>query len=387
MPDTDSTLRPGASQVPGQFLGYGLQYSRMLFVLLEHPEDAIVSLEVFEDVGAESGGKVLASQSKSSTTSNPISNRAVPLWKSFASWMTAITKGQLSTKNTIFELYVFGNFEGEICALFSKAASESDAMQAIASAKQLLKADKSPLPDHITRVLDLDPLQLVPLIVQFRYNHGSGNSAEDLRAKFRQTLIPEEYIEKVLIHALGWVKQQVDTLLEQSKPATIAVKDFRKEIAAYTRGIAFSDCLADMAGPARPEDVETHRSKHYVLQLELISLINDRILQAISAYLRSSVNRAEWGRLAIVHENGFDDFENRLIEFWKNSRTQCEIALSGKSKIQMGQYLLSECLKLNSPLQGRPVPYDFVEGCYHALADDLLLGWHPDFEKLTNSWK
>jgi hypothetical protein len=66
MAQTDKTHEPSKSQVPGQLLGYGLQYSRILSLLLESDGDAVVSLEVFEDVGVEGDAGTLASQTKSS---------------------------------------------------------------------------------------------------------------------------------------------------------------------------------------------------------------------------------------------------------------------------------------------------------------------------------
>lgn len=359
----------------------------MLSLLLDSDEDAVVSVEAFEDVGVQKGEDTVASQTKSSTTKNPVGNRAEPFWKTLFNWLEALRIGQLSITNTLFELYVFGDFDGEVCTLFSKARSESEATAALKEAKALLIASGEPVPDFVNRVLEADPKTLASLIIRFRYEHGSGNSVEDLREQFRRLLVPAEVVERVVIHAIGWVKQNVDTLIESRKIAAIPVLAFRNEISSYVQSLIFSACLADLAGPVQPEAMEGHRSRRYVLQLELIAVTDDRILRAISAYLRSSVNRAEWGRLALVHEHGFDDFERRLREYWGNSRTQCEIALNGKSEAERGRYLLAECMKLSSPLQGRPVPYDFVEGCFHALADELIVGWHPDFEKHAASWK
>jgi hypothetical protein len=217
--------------------------------------------------------------------------------------------------------------------------------------------------------------------------HGSGQSIEDVKNKLAATFIPAEFIDTVLTYALGWVKENVDALLEKKQPAAVPVTEFRKEILAYSRSIIFSGCFADLAGPAREEEIETSRSQCYVRQLDLISIDDDRKLHAISAYLRSSVNRTQWGVMGLLHDTSLDDYESRLTEYWKNSRAQCEIEFSGRDEIQRGQFLLSECMKFSPPLQGAPVPHDFTEGCFHALAVVLTLGWHPNFENLTIGWK
>src|SRR6266496_866356 len=383
MTQSEKNHQPGNTQVPGQLLGYGLQYTRMLSLLFESDSSSVVSLEVFEDVGVEGNQGTLASQTKSSTTTNPVSNSAQPLWKTLGNWLDAIKNKQLETHNTVFELYVFGNFDGDICTLFSDAKSEAEARSALSKARQVLLNGSKDLPKYISDVLGAGDNELVPLIMHFRYEHGSGQSIEDLKEKLTATMIPTEFVDTVLTYALGWVKKEVDILLEQKKTAAISVAAFRKEIAAYARSIVFSVCFADLAGPARPEDIEKSRSQCYVRQLDLISIDDDRKLHAISAYLRSSVNRAKWGILGLVHDHSLDDYESRLTEYWKNSRAQCNIELSRHDEVERGQFLLSECMKFSPPLQGAPVPYDFTEGCFHALADELTIGWHPAFEDLT----
>lgn len=387
MTQDEKNHEPGKSQVPGQLLGYGLQYTRMLSLLLESDGSSIVSLEVFEDVGVEGSRGTLASQTKSSTTKNPVSNSAKPLWKTLGNWLDAIKSKQLATHNTVFELYVFGDFDGDICTLFAEAKSEAEARSALSSAKKVLLDGSEHVPKYISDVLGSSETELVQLIMHFRYEHGSGQSIEDLKGKLSSTVIPAEFLDTVLTYALGWVKKEVDTLLEQKQTAAISVAAFRKEIAAYARSIVFSVCFADLAGPARPEDIEKSRSQRYVRQLDLISIDDDRKLHAISAYLRSSVNRAKWGVMGLVHDRSLDDYESRLTEYWKNTRTQCDIELSGHGDVERGQFLLSECMKFSPPLQGASVPYDFTEGCFHTLADELTIGWHPAFQVLTAGWE
>jgi hypothetical protein len=102
--------------------------------------------------------------------------------------------------------------------------------------------------------------------------------------------------------------------------------------------------------------------------------------------LRASANRAQWGFLGLVHEFSLDDFEKRLNAYWDNARIQTEILLKDREPAARGQYLLSECMKFDQPLQGSSAPHDFAEGCYHALAEDLKVGWHPDYKTIAKEW-
>src|SRR5258708_3319942 len=201
---TNKMHQPGKGQVPAQLLGYGLQYTRMVSLLLESSGNATVSLEVFEDVGVEAEGGTLASQTKSSIKKNPVSNSAEPFWKSLRNWLDAINTGQLPLAETVFELYVFGDFHGEICTLFSNAKSVVEARDALSEARRLLSAGSRGLAEYISAVLNTDEEVLVSLIAQFRYRHGSGESVEDLREQLSKALIPPEYVDNVLTHVIGW---------------------------------------------------------------------------------------------------------------------------------------------------------------------------------------
>src|SRR5258708_40238501 len=84
-----------SAQVPGQFFGYSLQAIRLLSLALDALPGTVLSLEVFEDVGTvDETGKALASQTKSGWETNPVSDRAVDLWKPFSNWVAAAPSSQ-----------------------------------------------------------------------------------------------------------------------------------------------------------------------------------------------------------------------------------------------------------------------------------------------------
>lgn len=73
------------TEVPGQALGYGLQYTRLTQLLLQAPEGSFCSMEVLDDVAQQHPIKgVRLIQSKSALTANPVSDRAKSLWKTLS---------------------------------------------------------------------------------------------------------------------------------------------------------------------------------------------------------------------------------------------------------------------------------------------------------------
>jgi hypothetical protein len=89
------------TEVPGQALGYSLQFTRLTHLLLQAPEGSFCSLELLDDVAQEdSSGGVKLVQSKSALTANPAADRAKSLWKTLANWVDlAATSGFEVEKN------------------------------------------------------------------------------------------------------------------------------------------------------------------------------------------------------------------------------------------------------------------------------------------------
>jgi hypothetical protein len=44
-----------------------------------------------------------------------------------------------------------------------------------------------------------------------------------------------------------------------------------------------------------------------------------------------------------------------------------------------GRLVYRRCAQLQAPLDGRAVPGHFVHGCFNSLADEMRLGWHPNY--------
>ena len=79
------------THVPDKLYGYGLQVRQMLYELLNCEMDSVVSVEKFDDVGVESGSAKTAIQTKSALSDrNPVSDRAVDLWKTLYNWLLAL---------------------------------------------------------------------------------------------------------------------------------------------------------------------------------------------------------------------------------------------------------------------------------------------------------
>jgi hypothetical protein len=117
----------------------------------------------------------------------------------------------------------------------------------------------------------------------------------------------------------------------------------------------------------------------FVQQLELIGLPFEDKLEAVGDYLMAAADRTAWAASGDVDATSFDELDSSLKRGWKNSRLSCKVQHGGKAQAEQGQALYADCMKLKEPVQQKGAPDHFIPGCLHRLADDLSIGWHPDY--------
>jgi hypothetical protein len=382
------------AQVPKQYYGYSLQCTECVNLLLDSAPGSVVSVEVFEDVGVtESNGTVKAVQTKAGSGANPISDSAVDLWKTFRNWIDQVKAGILVASHTEFEIFVNSRAKGNFCSAMSEAKSQPEIAAVILSIrKKFLDKKGTPkaslsegLKKHLLVVLDpANEKHLAAIIGAFIYRNGSGRAYEELMARVAKTLVLDRVADVVLLYALGWTKRKIDQLIEQSKPANISVDEFRSELATYYNLFNTQAYLPSLSGMPSQDDINAHRSHLYVRQLEIIESSDDEMTTAVIDFLMAKANAVEYARRNLVNSTSFADFEATLQGTWKNRKKALELEANCKSDIHFGQRLANDCLGRTATLQGLVVPNNFTSGCFHALADELEIGWHPKYGTLLS---
>lgn len=387
-----------SSQVPGQLFGYSLQAIRLLSLALDASPGTTLSLEVFEDVGTvDEAGKSLASQTKSGLETNPVSDRAVDLWKTFSNWLTAVASEQLSIASTHFEIYLAKRHTGKLVASFHAAKTEEEAKAALDHARELLwgEAPKYPkkkelaesLVPFVNHVLDPSSKDAVGIIRHFELSVAVKDPLRDLRPKVNAKWVRPESVDLVIKYAHGWIKEQIDGLLLEGKAAALNVDEFNSAIAAYLPRVDFRQILTAIAGKLEltDETIAAEQVRTYVRQLELIEYSEEDVMEAINNFLRASAERAAWSEAGIVHDDSFDEYEEGLVAYWKNKRAVQRVIHKSLSGVERGQLLLADCAVHQQKLQGLEVPTFFTPGSFHALAEEKTVGWHPDYETLLGA--
>lgn len=137
LPSSHCSMKSRASAAEGQYLGYSLQLSRLLALLLEGRVGDSVCLEVFGDTAVVANASVKLSEELKSRTStdNPIRNRAVDLWKMLRNWLDLTDDGVDPTR-TEFRLHTTRPFPSDWAARFAKATEREECAAVIGDVLQ-----------------------------------------------------------------------------------------------------------------------------------------------------------------------------------------------------------------------------------------------------------
>lgn len=374
------------TNAPGQLLGYTMQFSRALLHLMQSGPGDAVCMEVLGDVATiKANGTVTTEEDKSSIISNPLTNKSTDLWKTFFNWISAINAEEIVVNKTFFILYANKQGRNGIVNLFHLANTKDEIQEAIKETKRLLKDIKKghPIWDYYSYVVNNNEAIFSEIIQRFELQVGTDDGYGELEQELIRQHIPQGQVPFFLEGVSGWLLKTVTEKIAAKKPAIIYWDEYHKHMMVLFGRFRSSELIDFTYGkPFQDSDIEQQVKIRpcYLKQLDAIDY--DDILEAVSDYLRAKVNRDIWIENGTIDENTALDFQKRLVSFWQNQKKRIEITQKDLNDKEIGQVILMDCKNRQELIRGEPPPLSTVAGTYHTLADERLIGWHPNWEKL-----
>lgn len=379
------------SNAAGQLLGYTLQFPRAFFHLLKSGPGDTVSIEVLGDVARKlANDEVISEEDKSSIFGKAITDKSTDLWKTFFNWIDAVNNGNLDVKKTKFLLYTNKTGKQSIVDQFSDANNQVSAEGALEKAK--LKLGDITAEHDIWKYFDFVVNQnesiLLKIIPRFEVQYGSNAGYTEIDEEIKKKHVPANHVDFLRDKINGWVTRITLERIGKKEPTWITWEDFDKEFLLVFERVRRRE-LIDFAlvSPPKNEDIQKQLNIRpcYLRQLEFIECSDDEIIEAVSDYLRADVNRHKWIEHEIIDEDIAQAFSNELKGFWSTQRKRINITEKELSCVEKGQLLLIDCKSRQVEIRGELPPYPTIPGTYHSLAEESVLGWHPDWEKLLTT--
>lgn len=373
----------------------------MASLLLNASSGSYVSMEKLDDVAQEDAdGEVLAIQSKDCEVTNPVSDRSVQMWKTFANWSRDVRERRLDVTRTTFEIYVNRKVQGKLVNVFAEVSSKSAAQDAFERARALLwgeapnftkkaKLSRSLVP-HLEEVFATSPKAFKSIVERFQLTCALKNPELDLYDAVRKmiALEPDDLVIEVLVDIYGWVRKLVNEALRQRKAPVIAADEFMLHLKGSYSRIKPGGALPDLGGDdPTPMEITKLMCGQFVRQIEIINAEKETKERAITCLFKARAARTKWGANghALVHDKDIAEFEHVLKQVWRNFRTEVFSDPARTEEDLRGRLLLARCEQHSCLVEQKAVPAYFIPGCFHELADRLTVGWHPRYEPLLRA--
>ena len=384
--------------VPGQVLGTLLQPQRLLIRLLKSDSNGESgSIEVLADVGiVNSDGSIIVEECKSTTgKSNPVADTSSNLWKTLYNWILYAREKPDLFKKTSFVIWASGEFsryEGTLVQNLSDANSPDMVRQVLSDPKEkLFNGDisnaASGIKRYVKHVYTFDQSIVEGIIARFKLEKSAVGIEKEQLDLLKTKFISKSSSEEALVYARGWCVQIIDKI-QKGLQGTVSCEEFNAAMTQWARKHDRETILKSYA--AEPSEAvmqgQLGQPRSYVQQLEKIDCDDETKIGAIKDFFMAAHDRTVWAEKSVVDEEGLCNFEKGLERHWNSNQHEISIEQDSLDDAKKGQLLLYRCLRHKQALQDYvEIPEYFIPGSFHSLADNLSIGWHPEWEAIFKS--
>jgi len=350
-------------------------------------EDFSVFIETLDDVVFETEGKAIELLQTKHHIKNPtnLTDSSTDLWRTLRIW---IEGSRSIPENSKFYIVTTSKAPEGSAAYYLKPEREK---RNIAKAIERLNAtvesstNQTNIPYyHAFRNLSQRKKEL--LLDSIRVLD-SVPSITDLNSELQKEVhfaVNRRFLDGFLWRLEGWWLKRVIDLLTKKSNDGISSEEIQIEISNLQEQFKQENLPIDDDILQATVDKSKFENCIFIRQLSLINVGGQRIFYAIEDYYRAFTQRSRWVRedLLTVGESG--KYERRLIEHWKVPFARMLEELEGateQEKIKVGRNLYGWAAEASIPIR-RYVEERFITtGSYHMLADQLRVGWHPEFKQ------
>jgi hypothetical protein len=368
-------------------LGYVYQFELALLGYLGRTEPALaVSIELLDDVAFE-GEQTELLQSKLEITPGSLTDASANLWKTLRVW----ADHNLANPAAVLILMTTGHAPaGSIAALLRDdgvrdpggahdrllSVARASTSRTLAPAMQAFRSmDEQDRRDMVARIVIADDAPVI----------GGLDAAYE---KLLRHAAPQARLKQLISRLREWwllrCEQHLATIADGSgtpipgEEIEMKMADLRDQLTEENLPID----LQDLTAPTSEEAAQDQRK--FVMQLRLIALANQRVALAIHDHNRAFAQRARWAREDLLVPGELSNYDRKLKEEWERlflpqSEAE-EEAISEEAAKELGRKVHLACEAASvEPIRPKVTEPYVMRGSLQMLADELKIGWHPDW--------
>jgi hypothetical protein len=369
---------------------YQVRLALLWAIRRSRTSDFVVSLETLDDVSFEVGGEPLAVlQAKHSLKAAAnLTDLSAELWKTLRVWLVGLASGEIPLGTARFLITTAAAAAGSACAALGIEGRDRDVAEAAKRLKHAATSStNSELKPAFEAYLALEEAEREALLAQVYVIPSQPDAVEiteQLQSELYHVSLNHQALSVQMLEG-WWFKRVLNELVHPEGGIP------RAEIDAQ-----ISDIQESLKPDALPidedldalmialEQLPEFADRPFYKQVELVSGSQLRIRNAITSYLQAFRQRSAWTRHDLLFDADLDKYDKRLQAEWELQYGQVCDELgpdaTDAAMAQAGRALLKWAEDAHISIRsGVNVPW-VCRGSLHMLAEDMRVGWHPQFE-------
>jgi hypothetical protein len=390
-------VTPSEHEATDSALGYYYQGMYALLVLLDADDDGEVSLETDDDIQATGSAPRLLQLKHSTGTPPVLTTKADGFWKTLPIWIPFLSRRELrfvfvtcaevASSSSMAALTV----NGDRTAVGDELRLEAE--RVIAEVNAARKAKKDPpyakRRDACEAFLGLTPQHRSELLSRITIiPRAPSIQRVESEVEQRLTLQPRAMRPQIAKRLIEWWDYRVVQSLTGALPRLIEKDELLGRITEIVIALA-DDNLTDDYGWKLPPDLASDLGSNMEHQIRLVDGGDARIERAAVARWRAREQRNRWisERAGIAQQ--LQQFDQSLVRFWSERHgplcDDCKQAADAAKRIKGRELLDWSHLTAHVEIPRLRPKWDkpfLVQGSFQQLAEQLQVGWHPDYLSL-----
>lgn len=375
--------------------GYFYQARYALLQLLRSGPGSQISIETLDDIHVQSQNQDTLLQLKHSTLGKSnISDASPNIWKTLYIWINRMEEGKIDPKRDHLQFVTTTKLpKSSVLSKLRPSRTKEELSEALKTLSKVATNSTHAKLKHIflkySSMQSSNREDLLGMIEVLDGKPDVVNLEEQIRQQLAIACRPQ-FLDQVLRRLEGWWTSVVVKHLLKKKhfisfsELQLTINDIQEEYQQDNLPIEFLKLK-----PPEEEDIE-QKDQVFIKQLRVIAVGNPRIKKAIADYFRAFNQRTRWVEDGNLDPDSLDRYDDLLKDEWERAFHEMSENLrssnSSCKKQQAGRDLYNELQRRSDlDIRERCTKAFVMRGSFHLLANQLEIGWHPDFNNLLKA--
>ncbi len=360
-----------------------------------HPGYAL-SIEKFDDVAFEDAGHpVELMQTKHHGKRGDVSDGSVDLWKTLNIWIKRIIEDPAGAPRTrLVFLTTSAAAAGSALSMLRQAGDGRDEPRAVelllSAANDSRNQATAAARDAFLGLTDAARQVLVGNTWVFDKAPNIIDVRDEIETVLHYSAAPNQ-VGNLTDHLEGWWFNRVVIAMRDPNSAAIPLASIQNKVSELRESFRLGNLPLDETIEAMPAVRDLPRdNRTFIRQMNFVHVSEDEVRATVHDYYRAYEQRSRWARENLLLDSETDRYDRGLRDAWQRRFLACTADVTGgcddATREAQGRRVFRWAREYQKPLRNRDEIW-LSSGSFQMLADEVRIGWHPDYETLLDSPK